>query len=87
MIPGSDSPPRCLECRRRMDRVDRVDTEHLVMDDGIYRPLNVTEGLAAEIDLRCGYCSASIPQPVRRYFYERWGELKEVEARLRKGPS
>lgn len=82
----TDTLPICPNCRRPMDRVDHHAIEHSILRDGVYRPVGIADGLegeefglASEIDLRCGYCFTSIPQPARRFFYERWGELQEFQ--------
>jgi len=69
--------PICPACGRPLDRIDHYGIEHLVLRDWVYWPVDAREGLASEVDLRCGYCQCSIPTAARKYFYERWYALMQ----------
>jgi len=75
--------PTCPHCNNPVDHVDHYGIEHTVYDRGQYRPLHGGEGLASEVDLRCGHCATSLPQEARLFFYPRWVAVKEATAALR----
>lgn len=72
--------PHCESCGRQLDRIDHHAIEHSILRDDVYMPVGIYDGdatgegpgLASYVDLRCGYCHASIPRPAREYFYRRW---------------
>lgn len=70
--------PACANCDRTLDRVDHYGIEHFILTDDVYRYVNGEEGLASEVDLRCGYCSAPIPRHLRSFFYERWCRILAI---------
>jgi len=85
--------PKCLGCGHGLDRVDHYGIEHTVLDQGIYRDVGVYDedaaggapGIASEVDLRCGYCGASLTLPAKEFFYRRWIRVLEATAALRDG--
>jgi len=77
--------PHCPNCHTALVRIDHYAIEHLILDDGIYRPVAIADGmpdaeygLASETDLRCGVCGASVPRTVREFFYRRWYQALEA---------
>lgn len=73
-MPQTDIP-RCTGCGREVTLVDRVGTEHFILDDDRYRECNVTEGLASELQFHCGHCGIPLGAEAKKYFYQRWGPL------------
>jgi hypothetical protein len=63
-----------------LTRVDHVGTQHLIFDHDEYRDVNVLEGLASEIDLRCTHCHSPLTMSARQFFYKRWVAVKEATA-------
>jgi len=70
--------PHCPACHRALTRIDHYGIEHLILDADLYRPIDATEGLASEVDLRCGFCSFPVPRAVREFFYRRWYAVIEA---------
>lgn len=80
----NDELPQC-KCGKPLDRIDHYAIEHTILDDDVYRMVNVGDppapdwpgagSIASETDLRCGYCGESIPQEARAYFYKRWWQM------------
>lgn len=70
--------PHCPSCHHALTRVDHYGIEHLILDDSVYRPVNVEEGLASEVDLRCGFCALPLPREMREFFYRRWYAVIEA---------
>lgn len=77
-----DGAPACDGCDNILDRIDHYGIEHFILDGsvdgGVYREVNVEEGLASEVDLRCGYCGAPIPRHLRSFFYDRWCRILAI---------
>jgi len=71
-------PPDCPNCGVGLYLIDHCGIEHLTLDGGVYRPLHGGEGLASEINLRCGACGFLLPQESREFFYRRWYVIKEA---------
>lgn len=81
----TDETPCCEGCGRQLDRIDHHAIDHSILLDDVYRPVGIYDGdaagegpgLASDVDLRCGYCHASIPRSAREYFYRRWYAVLE----------
>ena len=78
--------PHCPNCQEALIRIDHHAIEHLILEDGVYRPVAVADGmpdgqhgLASETDLRCGFCGQSVPRSVREYFFRRWYQVLETQ--------
>lgn len=83
MTVAERNTPSCI-CGHVLDRIDHYSIEHLILDNDVYRPVNVGDfdvegnyGLASETDLRCGYCGTSVPRESREFFYRRWYQIPE----------
>ena len=74
--------PHCAGCQRALTRIDHYGIEHLILsvsrETSLYRPLFATEGLASEVDLRCGFCGASLEREQRAFFYQRWYQMLDA---------
>ncbi len=83
-MPQTESDaPICPWCSKILDRVDHYGIEHFILDGDVYREANVSEGFASEIDLRCANCGGSLDPEGRKFFYEHWARLLEVQRQLR----
>ena len=71
-------PPTCATCHFALRRVDHVGTEHLILDESLYRTVNATEGLASEVDLICGHCQTPLTKQAKAFFYRRWVAVRGV---------
>lgn len=79
------SLPICPTCHYSLRRVDHYGIEHLTFDNKEYRPLHAGEGLASEVDLRCGQCGTPLTRQARAFFYKRWVAVKEATAIVARG--
>lgn len=76
----SDETPTCDSCLESLDRVDHYAIEHTILDDGVYRPVSISDPgvrsdeypLASAIDLWCGRCNHPLTVEQRAWFYQRW---------------
>lgn len=68
----ADKPPRCRQCQMPLVRVDRLGIEHLTLDEDVYREVHALEGIASEVQLRCGRCHAGLTKEQAAFFYKGW---------------
>lgn len=83
---SNDELPQCV-CGKKLDRVDHVGTVHFILDGETYREVSIVDGptdsnpgLASEVDLRCGYCGATLERPAKAYFYQHWAAIEAAKA-------
>jgi hypothetical protein len=85
----SPDMPICPGCRRPLDRISRVSIENLILDEGVFRPVNIAEalpgetvGVASSGRLCCGYCETELGLSARKFFYQRWWEVLKATGKL-----
>jgi hypothetical protein len=74
--------PQCPQCSRTLDRVDRVYTEHDILDRIAekFRPVCVldgaadgSDGVSAITEVRCPWCHALLPKDITEFYYRHVG--------------
>lgn len=86
-----DSPPRCGQCGKELDRIDHYGIEHTILRDGVYREVAIADGdadgseygLASETQLRCAYCGQELHPTQREWFYRRWIQVQQAVAAMK----